>query len=237
MRELGTILGVWAHPDDETYLSAGLMADGVQRGNRVVCVTATRGEAGSLDLERWPPETLADVREVELMAALAVLGVTEHEWLGYSDGRCDQVPFDEAVQNICRTMEAVHPDSVLTFGPDGMTGHPDHKTVSAWTTAAFERAARAGASLYYATTTPEWMETIFPVLDRLDVFFAGKPSVTPKEELGIDFALGEELLDCKFRAISAQVSQSEALLAQLGREFFNRSEGEEHFLLAATKEG
>jgi LmbE family N-acetylglucosaminyl deacetylase len=235
VKELGTILGVWAHPDDETYLSAGLMAHAVQRGNRVVCVTATRGEAGSLDVERWPPETLADVREAELMAALATLGVTEHEWLGYPDGGCDQVPFEEAVESIRRTMEAVRPDSVLTFGPDGMTGHPDHKTVSAWTTEAFERAAPAGASLYYATTTPEWMETIFPELDRFDVFFAGKPSVTLKEELGIDFPLDDDLLDCKFRAISAQVSQSEALLANLGREFFDRSEGEEHFLLAATK--
>ena len=51
---LGTMLGVWAHPDDETYLAAGLMAVGVRQGNRVVCVTATRGEEGSWDEGRWP---------------------------------------------------------------------------------------------------------------------------------------------------------------------------------------
>ena len=45
--ELGTLLGVWAHPDDETYLVAGLMAQAVRDGHRVVCVTATRGEEGS----------------------------------------------------------------------------------------------------------------------------------------------------------------------------------------------
>ena len=56
--ELGTVLGVWAHPDDETYLSAGLMAQAVRDGDRVVCITATRGEGGSLDEERWPPETM-----------------------------------------------------------------------------------------------------------------------------------------------------------------------------------
>src|ERR671922_141060 len=41
MDDLGTILGVWAHPDDEAYLSAGLMARAVRNGSRVVCVTAT----------------------------------------------------------------------------------------------------------------------------------------------------------------------------------------------------
>ena len=53
--DLGTILSVWAHPDDETYLCAGLMARAVRSGARVVCVTATRGELGSSDPERWPP--------------------------------------------------------------------------------------------------------------------------------------------------------------------------------------
>ncbi len=44
--DLGTILGVWAHPDDEAYLSAGLMATAIAAGRRVVCVTATRGRGG-----------------------------------------------------------------------------------------------------------------------------------------------------------------------------------------------
>ena len=53
MKDLGTILGVWAHPDDEGYLSAGIMAQAMRNGQRVVCVTATRGEAA--DPEQWPP--------------------------------------------------------------------------------------------------------------------------------------------------------------------------------------
>ena len=56
--DLGTVLGVWAHPDDDIYLSAGLMAAAVDAGSRVVYVTATRGEGGSMDEERWPPETM-----------------------------------------------------------------------------------------------------------------------------------------------------------------------------------
>lgn len=236
MRDLGSILSVWAHPDDETYLCAGLMAHAVDQGNRVVCVTATRGEAGSQDEERWPLATLAAVREAELMAALAVLGVTEHEWLDYPDGGCDQIPLEEAVIKLGAILDEVQPDTVLTFGPEGMTGHPDHKTISAWTTAAFEQAAKPGASLYYATVTPEWMEVAYPRLDAYDVFFAGKPSVTPVEELGINFVLDAGMLDRKYRAIEAQVSQSEALLAALGRDLFEAADGAETFKLAAIRQ-
>jgi GlcNAc-PI de-N-acetylase len=59
---LGTILGVWAHPDDEAYLSGGLMAMARDLGSRVVCVTATRGELGTTDPVAWPPTRLATAR-------------------------------------------------------------------------------------------------------------------------------------------------------------------------------
>ena len=57
-RRSGTILGVWAHPDDEAYLSAGLMARARRNGQRVVVVTATPGELGTDDPSRWPPARL-----------------------------------------------------------------------------------------------------------------------------------------------------------------------------------
>src|SRR5947208_4130072 len=184
----GTMLGVWAHPDDEVYLSAGLMADAVRRGQRVVCVTATRGEQGSWDEERWPTSEMGKVREAEMMTSLAVLGVDEHHWLDYYDGTCKDVPFEEAVDRVETILRDVRPRSVLTFGPDGMTGHDDHKAVSAWTTAAFERAAPAGSRLYYATQTPEWAAEFVPEMNRFNVFMEeGTPPVTPREEMAIDF--------------------------------------------------
>ncbi len=85
MDDLGTLLGIWAHPDDETYLTAGLMAQAVRDGRRVVCVTATRGEGGSMDEERWPSATMGQVREAELMRCFEILGVTEHHWLDELD--------------------------------------------------------------------------------------------------------------------------------------------------------
>src|SRR5688572_4360145 len=71
MGATGTVLSVWAHPDDETYLAGAIMADAVRGGSRVVCVTATRGELGSSDPERWPPGApLAELRTWELEKAL-----------------------------------------------------------------------------------------------------------------------------------------------------------------------
>lgn len=235
MEQLGTVLGVWAHPDDETYLSAGLMAAAVRDGRRVVCATATRGEAGSQDEERWPLADLPAIREKELADALAILGVTEHVWLDYRDGECDKVERAEAVGRVVEVIERARPDSVLTFGPDGMTGHPDHIAVCAWTTEAFERAAPPGARLFYATMTPEMADVLEPALAPYDVFFAGPPPRTPREELGIYFELSPELLDLKYEAIRAQVSQSEGLLSALGRGFFDVSNKEETFALAAEK--
>ena len=81
VNDLGTILGVWSHPDDEAWLSAGIMADAVRAGRRVVCVTATRGELGTVDAVRWPLDGLAEVRTAEMQRCLELLGVTEHHWL------------------------------------------------------------------------------------------------------------------------------------------------------------
>jgi LmbE family N-acetylglucosaminyl deacetylase len=88
IRSLGTILSIWAHPDDEAYLCGGIMAMAAEAGSHVVCVTATRGELGVTDPTRWPPEQLAAIREAELAESLRILGVTEHRWSDYLDGGC-----------------------------------------------------------------------------------------------------------------------------------------------------
>jgi LmbE family N-acetylglucosaminyl deacetylase len=232
--DLGTILGVWAHPDDEAFLSSGLLADAVRKGERVVCVTATRGELGSWDEERWPSETMGEVREAELEESLAILGVTEHHWLDYQDGGCAEVPLEEAAGKLEAIIEEVGPDSVLTFGPDGMTGHPDHEAVSAWATEAFHQSAGAGARLFYATKTPEYMERLGPILGPV-VFAPETPPITPREELGIDFVLPEDLLDLKMEALAAHRSQVEGLLAVFGPELFREDASAEWFALAEMK--
>ncbi|MFN2614395.1 MAG: PIG-L deacetylase family protein [Actinomycetota bacterium] len=233
--ELGTILGVWAHPDDEAYLSSAIMASAVENGQRVVCVTATRGEKGSWDEERWPTVTMGEVREAELMQCLEILGVTDHRWLDYVDAECDHVSFEEAVGKIVDLIGEVQPDSVLTFGPEGMTDHPDHKAVSRWTTEAFRRAAKPGASLFYATQTQAWADKFVPILARFNVFEGDTPPITPEDELAIDVRLDGDLLGRKVRALMAHASQMEGMKSVFGEQLWWDSQSNEWYRLAATK--
>ena len=235
MGELGTILGVWAHPDDETYLAAGLLARAAAEGDRVVVVTATKGEGGSWDEKRWPSETMGEVRAMELEESLRILGVKEHHWLGYIDASCHEIPLEEGTTKIQTFIEEIRPDTVLTFGPDGMTGHKDHQAVCAWTTEAFHRSAPSGAKLYYATTTPEWAEEFVPRMNKFHVFEPGYPPITPREELAINLELHGELLDRKLRAIEAHSSQVEYMLRYFGQDFFREAHKAELFRRAEAK--
>ncbi|HEX2195350.1 MAG TPA: PIG-L family deacetylase [Actinomycetota bacterium] len=223
---LGTILGVWAHPDDETYLSGGIMALAARAGQRVVCVTATRGEKGSQDEARWPSATIGSVREKELESALAVLGVTEHHWLGYVDGECDQVDDAEATERLARIVAAVSPDTVLTFGPDGQTGHPDHLAVHRWVDAAC--ADGSGPVVMWAAVPDDW-RPYARRLEEFDVFAPGTPVFVPRAELDVLLDLDDELMELKLRALREQPSQTEGLLAALGEEFVSGSLSVESF--------
>jgi LmbE family N-acetylglucosaminyl deacetylase len=228
--QLGTVLGVWGHPDDETYLSAGIMAAAVLAGQRVACVTATRGEAGSSDEERWPSGApLAAVRTAELDLALGELGVTDHTWLDYPDGGCAQVDDEEAIARICAIVERVQPDTILTFGPDGMTGHDDHKAASRWATAAAARAGKPGIRVHYATNTPDWLEVYGKRLDDLGVYMGSVPPCTPHDELSIDVGVDGDLLETKVRALLHQTSQIEPLADALGIDFLRDGFAQEAF--------
>jgi LmbE family N-acetylglucosaminyl deacetylase len=234
--DLGTILGVWAHPDDDIYLSAGLMAAAVKAGQRVVDVTATRGEGGSMDEERWPPESMGDVRTNELLRSLDVLGVKEHHFL---DGPVDidmDTGLDAAgAEQVRRIMEDVDPDTVLTFGPEGMTGHVAHQDVFRWAGEAFQAVAKPGAHLFHAvfpkSHAEEWLEKLAP----FDIFRPGTPNVVADVEIDLDHDVEGPFLDQKIASIKEHASQIEALYEVFGDEGFRRFMAKEAFVLAATK--
>ena len=229
MAELGTVLGIWAHPDDEAYLSGGLMAMARDSGSRVVCVTATCGELGTPDAETWPPHRLAAERTGELARCLAVLGVREHRWLGYRDGGCAAVPVSEAAEQLCAVIDDVRPDTVLTFGPDGITGHPDHQAVSAWATAAFDRAARPGARLLHAAVTERRVQRWSVLDESLGVYLPGYPVAVPDESLSLALELSPDVAERKVRALMAQTTQTAGLVAALGVDRYTAWVGEESF--------
>ena len=228
--ELGTILGIWAHPDDEAYLSGGLMALARDAGSRVVCVTATRGELGTPDPVTWPPDRLAAERTVELARCLSVLGVAEHHWLGYGDGACEAVPDDEAVGRLCELIEEIAPDTVLTFGPDGITGHADHRTVGSWAAAAFDRAAPRGARLLQSAISDRRAVRWDALHEELSVFDEGYPVPVPVGRLAVDLVLDPATVERKVRALKAQATQTTSLIDIMGLDTYTQWVAEESFV-------
>ena len=87
------------------------------------------------------PLALATIREAELRAAASVLGVRDVSLLDYRDQHLDRANPREAVADIAGHLRRVRPDVVVTFGPDGAYGHPDHIAISQFTTAAIVAAA------------------------------------------------------------------------------------------------
>lgn len=213
---VGTLLGIWAHPDDETYLSSGLMALVRRTGGRVVVVNATRGEHGTDDPQRWPPGRLGRHRERELQQSLQILGVHEHHWLFHRDGELGQIPVAVGAAELVPIIEDVQPDTIVTFGPDGMTGHGDHRAISAWVTEAWRLTGSRG-ELWYATLTPEFHDEWGALNDEVGLWFEGsEPPRTPQAELSAHVRLSGELLSSKHRALRAHATQTRSLETLVG---------------------
>ena len=234
VRTLGTILAVGAHPDDETFTAGGLLATATANGQQVICVTATRGEAGSQDEDRWPAAALGNIRAAELQAAFTILGIQSHHWLGYADGQLAAVPVNEAAAKISKIVEQYQPDSILTFGPDGLTGHPDHQAVSAWAQAAVQ--GRSGPRVYHVVVNPDDYEQQLRKLDeQLDIFFAtDKPPLVPPTQCAIAYRLTPGALAKKWQALAAMPSQYEKLLALVPERARHSVLSAEYFVLASA---
>lgn len=187
-----TVLVVLAHPDDESFPMGGTLAKYAAQGSRVILVCATRGEAGIADLSA---EATAQVRSQELQAAAAALGLAGVRFLGYLDGRLAEADPDKAVTQLVDILHAEQPQAVITFGPDGISGHPDHLAIHRFTTAAFDQAGLR-ARLYYLAPSAATMQGC-GVVPSEDI--AGGPAAA------IDVA---EYLIPKVRAMQCHASQA-----------------------------
>ena len=149
-RHTQRLMAVLAHPDDESLGVGGTLAKYASEGVDVFLLTATRGDAGRFrghrsDDHQHPGRlALAEIRVAELRAAAAVLGLREVSLLDYPDLQLDRAQPRDAVERIVRHLRRIRPDVVVTFGPDGAYGHPDHIAISQYTTAAIVAAADAG---------------------------------------------------------------------------------------------
>ena len=153
-RHPGPVLLIFAHPDDEAFGCAGTIAALGETNVPVVLVTATRGEAGEISSDRLAtPVTLGAVRERELRAAMALVGVDEVRVLGYRDSGMEgtaenddarslhRAPFAEVVGQLTAQIRDIRPAAIITFGADGIYGHPDHIAVHRATVEAVKAAA------------------------------------------------------------------------------------------------
>lgn len=121
---------VTAHPDDETFRPGGTLALLARQGVRVHVLTATRGGAGSRgDPPLCASKDLPAVREQELRCACAALGLEPPRVLDYEDGRLAEADPEQVTAQILAVVNDIHPQVLLTFGPDGLSGHPDHVAI------------------------------------------------------------------------------------------------------------
>lgn len=185
------LMAVLAHPDDESLGFGGALARAAAEGIDVHLVTATLGQRGRLkgippgDPGHPGPEAMAKLRESELRAAAAALGIRELSLMGHEDGALDQVDPREAIARIATHVRAVRPQVVLTFAPDGAYGHPDHIAICQFTTAALVVAAdpafsppgaeapHAVSKLYYRVSPAEEWQVYQAVTKQLGMTVDG----------------------------------------------------------------
>jgi len=135
-----TILAIFAHPDDETTI-APVLAKYASEGHDVYLVISTDGQFGVTDhFGMSAGDTLAAVRDQELACSCVAMGIHPPIRLGLQDGmglNChgnfyEQVPkFEKAFKEV---LQKIKPTKIITYGPDGDTGHPDHRLVGMFTT-------------------------------------------------------------------------------------------------------
>ena len=209
----GPMLLVFAHPDDESSSAAGTTAKYTQRGVSVDLICATRGEKGTrLDV---PPDVdTATAREAGLRIAAGITGIRDIYFLGYVDGDLEKAATGEVANRVMEIMRKVQPEVVITFGPDGISGHPDHKAISRATTVAFEMLTESGGGpqkLYYVTI-PE------SALNQIGNEDLEGVRTRPDDEVTTMINISG-YIDTKIRALEAHSSQQDARwLAEMFRQ-------------------
>jgi LmbE family N-acetylglucosaminyl deacetylase len=190
-------------------------------GRKVTVLTLTRGEKGTSDPEAYDRPHFAARREGELRASLAELGVDDIRMGDFRDGECDLVDNETAIRLIADVISSVRPDALVTFGPDGITGHHDHRIVSRWVTEAWRRVG--GAELLYATMTDDFVMQNADLHQRIGLFAdrgAEGPAYSTRRQISLACELSETEVDRKRRALARHASQTGPLAALMGEQTY-----------------
>jgi LmbE family N-acetylglucosaminyl deacetylase len=159
---------------------------------------------------------------------MSCLCVRDVRFLGYADGQCADADAEQAICSIIALINDVDPDIIVTFGPDGMTGHPDHIAVSGGVTAAAAAVGHEG--LIYATMTDDFARRNDALHSRLGVWMSGdEPSTIPHEDLALYVVPTQRERELKNRALRAHASQVSTLVDLIGAEAFENWWVDEYF--------
>jgi LmbE family N-acetylglucosaminyl deacetylase len=146
------ILGVFAHPDDELSVAPAL-AKYAAAGSQVHLITITSGQVGDSKTDIPRGRALGEARERELACSAQKLGILPPIPLGFMDGDISGWRTLEAIRSRVRELaHQIRPEVIVTWGPDGLSGHPDHRVASSIATEIFQEAWRDGDApqkLYY----------------------------------------------------------------------------------------
>jgi LmbE family N-acetylglucosaminyl deacetylase len=218
------VLGLWAHPDDEAYLSAGLMDRVLRAGGQVTILTLTDGEAGFPADDPRSITERRDVRRSELRAAMAAIGVEDIRFLGLPDGGLEHVPESDLLDALRPVVTEVRPDVVVTFGDDGITGHSDHVVTSRLATEAWrtQEPAEERGELWYAAKTHGWLDEWRDLHDRLGVWMTEEPTGVREDEIATVVDLTPAELERKRAVLAAHASQSASVAEALGEPTYRR---------------
>jgi len=195
-----SLAAVFAHPDDESRITGGTLALHAARGWRVSLYCATRGEAGD---DTLAAEEVAARRERELEAACRTLGIGQLCVGRLPDGGLGSVDAEPVVEDVVRHLRRVRPDVVVTFGPDGRDGHPDHVAIGAIAALAVDRCGDNDRypehlGLGLGPWSPARLYHV-AMPDRAAERFGWPHPTSPEDELvGIDAA---EVVDRKLHAV------------------------------------
>lgn len=222
------LTAVLAHPDDEALGFGGTLAKYAAQGVAVSVVTATRGDAGRYE-GRKPgepghpgAEALATIRESELRAAAATLGVRDLVVLDHHDQQLDRAEPAGAAAEIAAHLRRLRPDVVVTFGADGAYGHPDHVAISQLTGAAIVAAASAAGDdgtpahgvkkLYHlAWPAPAWAAFEAAFRKLVSVVDGQERQATPWPDWAITTVIDTRAhWNTAWRAVSCHASQVSA---------------------------
>ena len=156
-----SLLAVFAHPDDESLASGGLLAWCAALGARVSLLCLTHGEHGHADgVPAADARPLRQVRADELRAAARVLGIGRVRLLDHEDGMLPWTPPDRLDADIRGEIRRTQPDVVVTFDADGLYWHPDHVAVHERTTAVVVTLPGRAPALFYAAVPPGAMRAV-----------------------------------------------------------------------------